>query len=225
MRRRSPSDDSSDGSAYAESDVDDGAASDTDPTEMDGETCVDEESERDEDVEDHRAWLFAEEIPREHYIEQLETFDEAQYTKEDYEDSSTRLMDRMEDLWNEYVTGPFTPETSMCEAKLTRCRCWTYLKKDHFRAYSTVRIRTLHTFFDWLLGRQRGKGGRKLRGTKTESSLGTYWKVFRQVYERATDAKLDGKVGRGMHKVFTSHILSEAYHIIRAMSDLRWGRC
>jgi hypothetical protein len=207
MRRRSPSDDSSDGSEYVESDVDNGAASDTD-----GETCVDEASERDEDMEDHRAWLVAEEIPREHYISQLETFDEAQYTKEDYEDSSTRLIDRMENLWNEYVAGPFTPETSMCEAKLTRCRCWTYLGKDRFRVYSTVSIRTLHTFFDWLLGRQRGKRGRKLRGTKTESSLGTYWKIFRLVYERATDAKVDGRINRGMHKVHSRRYSIQALH-------------
>lgn len=206
MRRPSPIDSSSsDGSEYVEPDVGDDAASDTDP--WDGEMCLDEESERGEGVEGDLAWLIAEEIPREYYVEQLETFDEAQYTKEDYEDSSTQQIDRIEDLWNEYVTGPYTPKTSICEAELTRYRCWTYMKKDHFRAYSTVSIGTLYTFFDWLLGRQRGKKGRKLRGTKTDSSLGNYWKVFRQVYERATSAKLDGKLSRGMHKVFTSYVL------------------
>lgn len=62
-------------------------------------------------------------------------------------------------------------------------------------------VRTLHTFFDWLLNQRQGKGGRKRRGTKYASSLGTYWKVFRLVYERATGDKIDGKTNRSMHKV------------------------
>ncbi|KAF2263259.1 hypothetical protein CC78DRAFT_554127 [Lojkania enalia] len=32
-------------------------------------------------------------------------------------------------------------------------------------------------------------------------SLGTYWKVFRLVYERATGEKIEGKTNRSMHKV------------------------
>ncbi|KAI1664624.1 DUF3435 domain containing protein [Pyrenophora tritici-repentis] len=79
--------------------------------------------------------------------------------------------------------------------------CWIYLKKDHYRAYATVSVATLYTFFDWLLSQHQGKGGRKRRGTKLASSLGTYWKVFRLVYERATGVKLDGKMNRSMHKV------------------------
>ncbi|OCK73803.1 hypothetical protein K432DRAFT_311992, partial [Lepidopterella palustris CBS 459.81] len=31
--------------------------------------------------------------------------------------------------------------------------------------------------------------------------LGTYWKVFRLVYKRATGVKLDAKLNRSMHKV------------------------
>ncbi|KAI2479406.1 DUF3435 domain containing protein [Pyrenophora tritici-repentis] len=80
-------------------------------------------------------------------------------------------------------------------------QCWIYLKKDHYRAYATVSVATLYTFFDWLLSQRQGKGGRKRRGTKLASSLGTYWKVFRLVYERATGVKLDGKMNRSMHKV------------------------
>ncbi|KAF1937102.1 hypothetical protein EJ02DRAFT_477796 [Clathrospora elynae] len=89
-------------------------------------------------------------------------FDEQEYTRQDYKDSSTRLIDRMEDQWNQ---------------------CWTYLKKDRYRAYATVSVATLYTFFDWLLSQRQGKGGRKLQGTKLASSLGTYWKVFRLVWE------------------------------------------
>ncbi|KAF2844020.1 hypothetical protein T440DRAFT_436948, partial [Plenodomus tracheiphilus IPT5] len=107
-------------------------------------------------------------------------FDEEEYTREDYKDSSTRLIDRMEDQWNQ---------------------CWTYLKEDRLRDYATVTVSTLYTFFDWLLNQRQGKGGRKRRGTKFASSLGTYWKVYRLVYERATSTKLDQKMNRSMHKV------------------------
>ncbi|ORX95381.1 hypothetical protein BCR34DRAFT_607969 [Clohesyomyces aquaticus] len=178
MRRRLLVDGSSDESEYAGSDTDGGVESDTDLT--DDETCVDEDNEQGEGVED-QAWLFADEnhLP-EHYLQQLETFDETEYTKEDYKDSSTRLLDRIEDQWNQ---------------------CWTYLGKDNLRAYTTVSVRTLHTFFDWLLDQRQGKGGRKRRGTKFASSLGTYWKVYRLVYERATSVKIDGKMNRSMHKV------------------------
>ena len=33
----------------------------------------------------------------EYYLQQMAAFDEQEYTKEDYEQSSTRLIDRMED--------------------------------------------------------------------------------------------------------------------------------
>lgn len=59
----------------------------------------------------------------------------------------------------------------------------------------------LYNFFDWSLNQKIGKDGRKKRGTKKSSSLGTYWKVFRLVYERATGDKLDPKLNRRMHKV------------------------
>ncbi|KAF2462711.1 uncharacterized protein BDR25DRAFT_123116 [Lindgomyces ingoldianus] len=84
---------------------------------------------------------------------------------------------------------------------LTQYRCWTFLRKDHLCDYATVSVCTLHTFFDWLLSHCQGKGGRRRRGTKYASSLGTYWKVYRLVYERAAGFKLDGKMNRSMHKV------------------------
>ncbi|KAF2818073.1 hypothetical protein CC86DRAFT_337582 [Ophiobolus disseminans] len=180
MRRRSSVEGSS-GSSYesetlSESDytgpAGDNVDLDTDLTDVDAVADEDDEDE---------VWLSPnEDHPPEHYLQQLEIFDEEEYTKEDYKDSSTRLLNRIEDEWN---------------------RCWTYLKKDHYRAYKTVSVATLYTFFDWQLSQHRGKGGRKRRGTKLASSLGTYWKVFRLVYERATGAKLDGKMNRSMHKV------------------------
>ncbi|OCK73804.1 hypothetical protein K432DRAFT_311991, partial [Lepidopterella palustris CBS 459.81] len=69
-----------------------------------------------------------EDYPPEYYLQQLEFFDKEEYTKQDYKDSSTRLLDRIED------------------------QCWMYLRKEHLRDFATVSVRTLHTFFDWLLG-------------------------------------------------------------------------
>jgi len=37
----------------------------------------------------------------EHYLRQMAAFDEHEYTKEDYERSSTCLIDRMENQWNQ----------------------------------------------------------------------------------------------------------------------------
>ncbi|KAF2844244.1 hypothetical protein T440DRAFT_436700 [Plenodomus tracheiphilus IPT5] len=175
MRRRSPVKSSSNNSDYTGSDTDNGVELVTDLTDVN--EFADNSNENDED----EAWLSLDrDHPPEHYLEQLEMFDEEEYTREDYKDSSTRLIDRMEDQWNQ---------------------CWTYLKEDRLRDYATVTVSTLYTFFDWLLNQRQGKGGRKRRGTKFASSLGTYWKVYRLVYERATSAKLDQKINRSMHKV------------------------
>ena len=58
-------------------------------------------SDVEKDDEDE-AWLSPnEDHPPEHYLQQLETFDEQEYTREDYQDSSTRLLDRIEDQWNQ----------------------------------------------------------------------------------------------------------------------------
>lgn len=72
--------------------------------------------------------------------------------------------------------------------------------------YNTISLRSLYNFFDWLLGQRQGKGGRKRRGTKLASSLGTYWKVFRLVYERTTGVKIGGNTTRSMHKVTALHL-------------------
>ena len=56
-------------------------------------------------------------------------------------------------------------------------------------------------FTYYTLSWQRGKGGRKCRGTKIASSLGSYWKVYRLVYERAMGVKQDGEMNQSMHKV------------------------
>lgn len=55
---------------------------------------------------------------------------------------------------------------------------------------------------------RRGKGGRRMRGTKHKSSLGTYWKLYRLVYERATGDKIKGKMNRDVHKVLYNDMRS-----------------
>jgi hypothetical protein len=64
-----------------------------------------------------------------------------------------------------------------------------------------VSRRTLKAFFEWMLNQRQGKGGRRLAGIKSASTLGTYWKVFRLVYERARGEKIEGKMNRHMHRV------------------------
>jgi hypothetical protein len=77
----------------------------------------------------------------------------------------------------------------------------TWLECDPQESFESVSLASLNCFFDWLLGQKTGKDGRKKRGTKKSSSLGTYWKIYRLVYERATGAKLDAKLNRKMHRV------------------------
>lgn len=79
--------------------------------------------------------------------------------------------------------------------------CKVILFREPADCYSSLSIPLLYNFFDWRLNQKVGKGGRKVRGTKKKSSLGTYWKVFRLVFERATGDKVDPKMNRSMHKV------------------------
>jgi hypothetical protein len=54
--------------------------------------------------------------PPEYNLQQLEIFNEQEYAKEDYKDSSTRLLNRMEDQWNQYVS---------CSPCSLRWNAWT----------------------------------------------------------------------------------------------------
>jgi hypothetical protein len=71
---------------------------DTDQTDVNEFADIKNESDEDE------AWLLPnEDHPPAYYLQQLENFDEQEYTKEDYKDNTTRLLNRMEDQWNQYV--------------------------------------------------------------------------------------------------------------------------
>jgi hypothetical protein len=102
MQRRSPVNSSSDESEFAGSDVDNGVGSDTDLTDVDTYTDDDDDDDKQCEGTEDETWLSPDEDhPPKHYLQQLETFDEREYMKEDYKDSSTRLLDRMEDQWNQ----------------------------------------------------------------------------------------------------------------------------
>ena len=73
-----------------------------------------------------------------------------------------------------------------------------------------ISLRVINTFFDWLLNQRRGKGGRRVRGVRSAHTLGTYWKVFRLVYERATGDKIKGEINRKIHRVGSAQRLLDA---------------
>ena len=88
----------------------------------------------------------------------------------------------------------------MLTASLSRF-CSEILLRDPQQCYKALSTRQLYNFFDWCLNQKVGKNGRRKRGIKKKSSLGTYWKVFRLVFERATEEKIHPKLNRSMHKV------------------------
>ncbi|KAH8659488.1 hypothetical protein BGZ61DRAFT_540262 [Ilyonectria robusta] len=123
------------------------------------------------------------------------------YDSQDYSPGSTLLLDATEELWHEY------------------CKV---LSREPVECYRCLSIPLLYNFFDWRLNQKVGKDGRKIRGTKKKSSLGTYWKVFRLVFERATGDKVDSKMDRSMHKVLKDlakkHGLSDERRANRCMT-------
>jgi hypothetical protein len=93
MRRGSPAGSSSYGSEPKGSDADDYVESDADLTDV--------VTSADDDEENGASLPLLKNHPPEYYLRLLEDFDEGEYTKQDYSDGTTRLIDRMQDLWNE----------------------------------------------------------------------------------------------------------------------------
>ncbi|KAH8585592.1 hypothetical protein B0O99DRAFT_696323 [Bisporella sp. PMI_857] len=153
-----------------------------------GETDVGSEpTDVDTDDEEYNeadlAWIAEEENahPPEYYLDQENNSDdESDDEDEDYSDGSILLLDMIQALFNRY------------------CK---YVGKKPAEVMQAITRRTLKAFFDWMLNQRRGKGGRRLAGIKSANTLGTYWKVFRLVYERAIGEKIDGKLNRNMHRV------------------------
>ncbi|PLN74657.1 hypothetical protein BDW42DRAFT_189660 [Aspergillus taichungensis] len=150
-------------------------------------TEPEDEGLQDHDVSD-AALLFADnEHPPEYYIQQLKNFDEAEYTKEDYGKGTTALLNRVEEKWSQYGSS----SDQFC----------AFLRRDPLEQFTCLSISIMYTFLDWVLNLRRGKDGRRLPGTKCKSSLDTFWKVFRLVYERETSNKITKQMNRQMRRV------------------------
>lgn len=106
MRQRSPMDHSSHGNGYIRSDIDHNVEPHTNMTDVNESTDNGNKNDDDDD-DDDEAWLFPnEDHSPKYYLRQLEVFDEKDYAEQDYKDRSTRLLDRMGDQWNRYVSFP-----------------------------------------------------------------------------------------------------------------------
>ncbi|KID94307.1 C2H2 finger domain protein, partial [Metarhizium majus ARSEF 297] len=151
----------------------DHSESETEATDIDDLSLDDDDGCDDIDVDDQVQFFGGNIHPPEYYRHVVESFNESAYETQDYSDGSLLLLDACEEQWR---------------------YCFESLSQSNA-------LPLLYNFFDWLLNQKIGKNGRKKRGTRKSSSLGTYWKVFRLVYERATGNKLDPKLNRHMHKV------------------------
>ncbi|KAI9771037.1 MAG: hypothetical protein M1839_002973 [Geoglossum umbratile] len=147
---------------------------DTNPTDVD----TDVEGDSGADI----SWLLDEnkDHPPEYYLNQEDEFDESEYMDEDYSDNSCLLLDFIEERFFQY------------------CK---YTRKDPEWTMRDISLRVINAFFDWLLNQRRGKGGRRVRGVRSANTLGTYWKVFRLVHERATGEKIRGEINRKIHRI------------------------
>lgn len=76
-----------------------------------------------------------------------------------------------------------------------------FIRKDPNGEYHRLSIPILYNFLEWALNLRRGKNGRRLPGIKCKSSLNTFWKVFRLVYERSTSKKIGNQMNRRMRRV------------------------
>ncbi|KAI9146617.1 C2H2 finger domain-containing protein [Paramyrothecium foliicola] len=122
--------------------------------------------------------------PPEYYRQGIKEFNESALDEEDYSPGSRVLLDDIEHQWQLF--------------------CTTVLAEKPEECLKTLSLAVLEKFFDWKLNQKVGKDGRKKKGITKTSSLHTCWKVFRLVYERAMEAKLDLKLTRKMHKVLRS---------------------
>ncbi|CAJ2505605.1 Uu.00g129990.m01.CDS01 [Anthostomella pinea] len=147
--------------------------------------------------------LFAGNVhPPDYYQKALREFNESAFNSRDYSPGSIVLLDAIKKQWRTFCTDVVGRDPQTC--------------------FESINIRLLYNFFDWSLNQRVGKNGRKKKGTKKSSSLGTTWKVFRLVYETAIGAKLDPKLNHNMHQVLGSlakkHKLSDQKRENRCMT-------
>ncbi|RWA03585.1 hypothetical protein EKO27_g11521 [Xylaria grammica] len=160
----------------------------TDATDTEDLFCDEADVGAEFDVEDQIQLFGGNVHPPEYYRQAVLNLNTSEFDSEDYSPGTTLLLDSVEENWRLY--------------------CGTLDKNRDIREYyeysqgeTSPAISLLYFFFEWSLNQKEGKNGRRKRGIQKKSTLGTYWKVFRLVFERALGDKIDPKVNRSMHKV------------------------
>ncbi|KAJ5938275.1 hypothetical protein N7466_001409 [Penicillium verhagenii] len=161
-------------SDYSDREGTEDTGSDTDLTEPE------DEADQARNAGDASLFFADNEQTAEYYIQQLQNFDETTYMQEDYGKGTTALLDRIEEKWSQFCA---------------------FIKKDPNEEYHHLSIAILYSFLEWALNLRRGKNGRRLPGIKCKSSLDTFWKVFRLVFERSTSKKIGNQMNRRMRRV------------------------
>ncbi|CCF41454.1 C2H2 finger domain-containing protein [Colletotrichum higginsianum] len=149
--------------------------SDTDATDAD-----DLEEDAELDVEDQIKLFGGNLHPPDYWRKAVEDMNDSEFECQDYSPSTTALLDNVEEQWRLYCA---------------------VLDREPRHCYETLSIKILYNFFDWYLNQKVGKDGRKRSGIKKKSSLVTFWKIFRLVFERAMGEGIASKLGRSMRKV------------------------
>ncbi|CAJ2508763.1 Uu.00g137890.m01.CDS01 [Anthostomella pinea] len=146
--------------------------------------------------------LFAGNVhPPEYYQRALREFNKSAFDSGNYSPGSTVLLDAIEKQWRTFCTDVVGRDPQTC--------------------FESIDIRLLYNFFDWSLNQMVGKNGRKKRGTKKSSSLGTNWKVFRLVYETAM-----ADVSKALCNLTLDHANStpfQKHYLGRAVRADMWG--
>ncbi|KAK2035837.1 C2H2 finger domain-containing protein [Colletotrichum somersetense] len=150
------------------------------------------------DVEDQIKLFGGNLHPPEYWRKAVEDMNDDEFECQDYSPSTTALLDNVEEQWLSY-----------CEV----------LERDLLQCYKTLSIKILYNFFDWYLSQKVGKDGRKRSGIKKKSSLGTYWKIFRLVFESALGERISSKLGHSMRKILAKkHGLNDQARANRIMT-------
>lgn len=79
------------------------------------------------------------------------------------------------------------------------------LERDPMLAYRSMSFKMVYQFLNWHLNQKTGYSGRRTSGIQSQSSLITFWCLFRLSFERATNYKIDKVIdGRRLSNVWCS---------------------
>ncbi|RYN85694.1 hypothetical protein AA0119_g13215 [Alternaria tenuissima] len=80
-------------------------------------------------------------------------------------------------------------------------RYCAHIGEDPEELMNSLSLGDVSSFFTWKLDQKRGAAGRRLRGIKEASSLGTFRKMFLRVYRKLVGRDMDSEMSRGTHNV------------------------